>query len=39
MHFGGLQGISRAGIEDLAKITGISKKLAQAIYDRFHVND
>jgi excinuclease ABC subunit C len=39
MHFGGLQGISRAGIEDLAKIPGISKKLAQAIYDRFHVND
>jgi excinuclease ABC subunit C len=39
MHFGGLQGISRAGVEDLAKIPGISKKLAQAIYDRFHVND
>jgi excinuclease ABC subunit C len=38
-HFGGLQGISRAGVVDLAKIPGISKKLAQAIYDRFHVND
>jgi len=38
-HFGGLQGISRAGVEDLAKIPGISTKLAQAIYDRFHVND
>jgi len=38
-HFGGLQGISRAGVEDLAKIPGISTKLAQAIYDRFHIND
>ena len=38
-HFGGLQGITRAGVEDLAKIPGISGKLAQAIYDRFHVND
>ena len=38
-HFGGLQGITRAGVEDLAKIPGISNKLAQAIYGRFHVND
>jgi excinuclease ABC subunit C len=38
-HFGGLQGITRAGVEDLAKIPGISSKLAQAIYGRFHVND
>ncbi len=37
-HFGGLQGITRAGVADLAKIPGISKKLAQAIYDEFHVN-
>ena len=37
-HFGGLQGITRAGVPDLAKIPGISKKLAQAIYDEFHIN-
>ncbi len=35
-QFGGLQGISRAGIEDLAKVNGISKPLAQKIYDTFH---
>jgi excinuclease ABC subunit C len=38
-YFGGLQGITRAGIEDLAKIPGISSKLAQAIYDQFHLNE
>jgi excinuclease ABC subunit C len=38
-HFGGLQGITRAGVEDLAKIPGISKKLAQAIYDQFHLHE
>ena len=37
-HFGGLQGITRAGVADLAKIPGISKKLAQAIYDQFHMD-
>jgi len=38
-YFGGLQGITRAGVEDLAKIPGISRKLAESIYDRFHVNE
>jgi len=37
-HFGGLQGITRAGVEDLAKIPGISTKLAQSIYDEFHID-
>ncbi len=32
-HFGGLQGIKQAGVEDLAKTPGISRKLAQIIYD------
>lgn len=35
-QFGGLQEITRAGVEDLAKINGISKLLAQKIYDHFH---
>jgi excinuclease ABC subunit C len=38
-HFGGLQAISQAGVEDIAKIPGISKKLAQDIYDQFHQVD
>ena len=38
-HFGGIQGITQAGIEDLAKISGISKKLAREIYNQFHAND
>lgn len=35
-HFGGLQGITRAGIEDLATTPGISRALAERIYLRFH---
>jgi len=35
-QFGGLQGIKRAGVEDLTAINGISKALAQRIYDHFH---
>jgi len=35
-HFGGLQAVSKAGVEDLAKTPGISKNLAQLIYDAFH---
>jgi len=36
-QFGGLQGISSAGIEDLANVKGISKELAEKIYSVFHV--
>ncbi len=32
-HFGGMQGIKQAGVEDLAKVPGISRNLAQIIYD------
>ena len=32
-EFGGLQGVARAGVEDLIRVKGISKDLAQAIYD------
>jgi excinuclease ABC subunit C len=35
-QFGGLQEVQRAGVEDLAKVEGISKPLAQKIYDVFH---
>ncbi len=35
-QFGGLQGIARAGIEDLANVEGISLQLARQIYDTFH---
>ena len=35
-QFGGLQEVARAGVEDLTKINGISKSLAQKIYDHFH---
>ncbi len=34
--FGGLQGIQRAGVEELAKVPGINKNLARKIYDTFH---
>ncbi len=35
-QFGGLQGLSRAGVEDIATVNGISKKLAERIYQAFH---
>ncbi len=35
-QFGGLQGVSRAGIDDLAKVHGIGRRLAQSIYDTLH---
>ena len=36
-QFGGIQGIKRAGVEDLSGIHGISRALAQRIYDHFHM--
>ncbi len=35
-QFGGLRQLSRAGVEDIAGVAGISKDLAQRIYDSFH---
>ena len=34
--FGGLQGVTRAGVEDLMRIEGISHDIAGAIYDTLH---
>jgi excinuclease ABC subunit C len=35
-NFGGLREVARAGVEDLARVPGISPDLAQKIYDVFH---
>lgn len=35
-HFGGLQELTRASIEEIAKAPGISKKLAESIYAALH---
>jgi excinuclease ABC subunit C len=36
MHFGSAKAVSRAGVEDLRAVAGISRQMAQAIYDFFH---
>ncbi len=38
-QFGGLQGVSNAGVDALCSINGISRQLAQRIYDNFHQQD
>jgi excinuclease ABC subunit C len=35
-HFGGLQGVLRAGVEDLGRAPGIGPALAQGIYEHLH---
>jgi excinuclease ABC subunit C len=36
-HFGSARGVARAGLADLERVAGISKAVAQRIYDHFHV--
>jgi excinuclease ABC subunit C len=38
-QFGGLQGVARASVDSLCNIDGISRVLAQRIYDTFHHSD
>ena len=35
-HFGSAKAVSRAGLEDLKAVKGISAALAEAIYGHFH---
>jgi excinuclease ABC subunit C len=35
-HFGGLQEVMRASVDDLAKVPSISKKMAQEVYSSLH---
>jgi excinuclease ABC subunit C len=35
-HFGGLQGVMRAGVADIEKVEGIGTSLARNIYDHLH---
>jgi excinuclease ABC subunit C len=35
-HFGGLQGVMRAGVADLEKVEGIGTALARTLYDHLH---
>ena len=35
-HFGSARGVTRAGLEDLEQVDGISRAVAQRVYDYFH---
>jgi excinuclease ABC subunit C len=37
-QFGGLQALARAGIDDIERVKGISRQLAEAIYEHFHAD-
>jgi excinuclease ABC subunit C len=37
-HFGGIQGVEKASIDDLARVPLISKKIAEEIYGALHSN-
>jgi excinuclease ABC subunit C len=35
-HFGGLQGVLRAGVADLEKVVGVGAAMARSLYDHLH---
>jgi excinuclease ABC subunit C len=35
-HFGGLQGVLRAGVSDLEKVSGVGDAMARSIYEHLH---
>src|SRR5690606_19462197 len=35
-HFGTAKAVSRAAVEDLAQVEGVSERVARIIYDHFH---
>ena len=35
-YFGGIQGIERASLEEIARVPGISRKIAEDVYATFH---
>ena len=35
-HFGGLQGVMRAGVADLEKVAGVGAAMARSLYDHLH---
>jgi excinuclease ABC subunit C len=37
-HFGSARGVAQAGLADLEKVDGISRTVAQAIYEHFHAD-
>ena len=38
-HFGSVREVERAGLADLGAVDGISSRVAQSIYDHFHLGD
>ncbi|WP_299326647.1 excinuclease ABC subunit UvrC [Parasphingopyxis sp.] len=38
LHFGTARAVKSAGLDDLARVPGVSKTMAQTIYDHFHAS-
>jgi len=38
-HFGSVRAIAQAGLADLGAVDGISRTIAQKVYDHFHSHD